>query len=54
MTTLAINFYAKNITEESRNEFMQAIQHETADMTIAYLNDAISRLQKQRRKSMKR
>ena len=47
MTTLAINFYAKNITEEARNEFMQAIQHETADMTIAYLNDAIARLQKQ-------
>ena len=47
MTTLAINFYAKNITEEARNEFMQAIQHETADMTITYLNDAIARLQKQ-------
>lgn len=46
-TTLSINFYAKNITDEARNEFMQAIQHETSDMTIAYLNDAISRLQKQ-------
>ena len=46
-TTLSINFYASNITDEARNEFMQAVNHETADMTIAYLNDAISRLQKQ-------
>ena len=44
---LSINFYAGNITDEARNEFMQAVNHETADMTIAYLNDAISRLQKQ-------
>ena len=44
---LSINFYAGNITDEARHEFMQAVNHETADMTIAYLNDAISRLQKQ-------
>ena len=44
---LSINFYAGNITDEARNEFMQAVNHETSDMTIAYLNDTISRLQKQ-------
>ena len=44
---LSINFYAGNITDDARNESMQAVNHETADMTIAYLNDAMSRLQKQ-------
>ena len=47
MTTLSINFYAKNINDTLKAEFMQAVNHETADMTIAYLNDAISRFQKQ-------
>ena len=47
MTTLSINFYAGNINDTLKAEFMQAVNHETADMTIAYLNDAISRLQKQ-------
>lgn len=46
-TTLSINFYAGNINDTLKAEFMQAVNHETADMTIAYLNDAISRLQKQ-------
>lgn len=44
-TTLSINFYAKNITDEARNGFMQAIQHETADMTIQLLTDSISKLE---------
>ena len=47
MTTLSINFYAGKINDTLKAEFMQAVNHETADMTIAYLNDAISRLQKQ-------
>lgn len=44
---LSINFYAGNINDTLKAEFMQAVNHETADMTITYLNDAISRLQKQ-------
>ena len=44
---LSINFYAGNINDTLKAEFMQAVNHETADMTISYLNDAISRLQKQ-------
>lgn len=44
---LSINFYAGNINDTLKAEFMQAVNHETADMTIAYLNDTISRLQKQ-------
>lgn len=44
---LSINFYAGNINDTLKAEFMQAVNHETADMTIAYLNDVISRLQKQ-------
>ena len=47
LTTLSINFYAGKINDTLKAEFMQAVNHETADMTIAYLNDAISRLQKQ-------
>lgn len=45
MTTLSINFYAGNITDEARNEFMQAVNHETADMTITLLADSISKLE---------
>ena len=46
-TTLSINFYAEGITEELKNNFMQAVSHELADMNIASLNDSISRLEKQ-------
>ena len=42
---LSINFYAGNITDEARNEFMQAVNHETADMTITLLTDSISKLE---------
>lgn len=46
MKTLAINFYASNITNELKEEFQQAISHELADMNIEALNDSISRLEK--------
>lgn len=44
---LSINFYASNINEALKNEFMQAINHELAEMNIEALNDSISRLEKQ-------
>lgn len=47
MTTLSINFYASNITDGLKNEFMQAVNHELAGMNIEALNDSISRLEKQ-------
>ena len=47
MTTLTINFYNATITDELKNEFMQAISYELASMNIEALNDAISRLEKQ-------
>ena len=46
-TTLSINFYNATITDELKNEFMQAINHELARMNIESLNDSISRLEKQ-------
>ena len=45
-TTLSINFYANNITEELRNDFNLAITHEKYDMTIQLLNDTIAKLEK--------
>lgn len=44
-TTLSINFYKKNITEELRNEFHSAISYENADINIQLLNTDISRLE---------
>mgnify|MGYP006991516090 CR=1 FL=1 len=44
-TTLSINFYKKNITEELRNEFHLAISYENADMNIQLLDTDISRLE---------
>lgn len=46
-TVLAINFFAEGITDELKNEFMQAVSHELAGMNIEALNDSISRLEKQ-------
>jgi len=46
-TTLSINFYNATITDELKNEFMQAINHELAGMNIEAFNDSISRLEKQ-------
>lgn len=45
-TTLAINFYSENITEELRAEFMQAVTHENCDMNIQMLNESIAKLEK--------
>lgn len=45
MTTLAINFYAGNITEDLRNEFHSAIDYEFADMNITMLTADIARLE---------
>ena len=45
-TTLSINFYAEGITDELKNEFTQAISHESADMNIQLLNDSIAKLEK--------
>lgn len=45
MTTLAINFYATDITEDLRNEFHSAINYEFADMNIAMLTADIARLE---------
>ena len=46
MTTLSINFYAEGINEEQKAEFMGAISHEKADMTIQLLHDTIAKLEK--------
>ena len=46
-TTLSINFYASNITDELKNEFMQAVFHELAGMNIEALTEFINRLEKQ-------
>lgn len=45
-TTLGINFYAENITEELRAEFMQAVAHEKSAMLIQLINDSIEKLDK--------
>ena len=47
MTTLSINFYNATITDELKNEFMQAVNHELTGMNIESLNDSITRLEKQ-------
>lgn len=47
MTTLSINFYNATITDELKNEFMQAISHELAGMNIEALTESIDRLDKQ-------
>lgn len=46
-TTLSINFYAANITDALKNEFMQAISHELAGMNVEALTESIDRLGKQ-------
>jgi hypothetical protein len=38
---LSINFYAENITDEAKSEFMQAVAHETADMSIQLVSSQI-------------
>lgn len=46
MKTLSINFYAKNITEETKSELMTAVQHESCNMNIQLLDDSIAKLEK--------
>lgn len=44
---LSINFYNATITDELKNEFMQAVSYELASMTIAMLDETMNRLHKQ-------
>lgn len=46
MTTLNINFYAENITKEARAEFMNAVNHESAEMQIQFVSEQIEKLEK--------
>lgn len=41
--TLAINFFAENITEDKKAELMTAIEHERANMNIQMLNEDIAK-----------
>lgn len=38
---LSINFYNENITEDAKNEFMQAVEHEQAMMNIQLIDSSI-------------
>lgn len=44
--TLSINFYAEDITEEKKNEFMVTVNHASALMEVQLINDNIARLNK--------
>lgn len=44
MKNLQINFFAQDITAEARNEFMGAVEYESAGMNIHMLDDTISKL----------
>lgn len=46
MKTLSINFYNETINQESKTEFMQAVNHETTDMMIQLCKDNIARTEK--------
>lgn len=46
MKTLSINFYNETINQESKAEFMQAVNHETTDMMIQLCKDNIARTEK--------
>lgn len=45
-TTLSINFYAENITDTLKSEFMQAVAHEFAEMNIQLTDSSISAINK--------
>lgn len=45
-TTLGINFWSENITEETKKEFMDAIEHENALMSIQLVDSQIEALHK--------
>lgn len=44
---LSINFYNVTITDELKNEFMQAVSYELASMAITMLDETMNRLHKQ-------
>lgn len=44
-TTLAINFYAENITEEARTEFMKAVEYEQCAMMTQKNSETLARLE---------
>lgn len=44
-TMLSINFFAENISEKSRSEFMTAVRYECASMNIQLLDTDIARLE---------
>lgn len=44
-TMLSINFFAEDITNDLRSEFMTAVCHESASMSIQLLDSDISRLE---------
>ncbi len=46
MTTLAINFFAENATEEMKAEFMQAVSHEFSEMSIQMTDASIAQTEK--------
>lgn len=47
MRTLSINFYANDIKEETKKEFLTAVEYENNNMTLQLLNEIIERLEKQ-------
>ena len=47
MRTLSINFYANDIKEETKKEFLTAVEYENNNMTLQLLNETIERLEKQ-------
>lgn len=44
MKTLAINFFAENISDDARNDFHLAIYHEKCDMELALVKSSINKL----------
>ncbi len=44
--TMNLNFWAENITEESKNEFMTAVEHSATVMMIQMTSENISKLEK--------
>jgi hypothetical protein len=46
MTTLLINFFAEGISDELKGEFMNAVEHVTAEMNISLANSNIEALNK--------
>lgn len=45
-TTLSINFFAENITDTAKTEFMQAVDHESAKMSIQLTEASIVQVER--------